>query len=137
MKTRSFLLARPLIVAIVFWFVGIVVFPAMAVAGMSISKGSDLLQHFSDSTREDNVNKIKVALEKKLVVQKLTDFGLSSDEVISKISQMSDEQIHQMSSFSDKILAGGSDFGIAITVLLLIILVIVVIKLLGHDVIVK
>ena len=46
--------------------------------------------------------------------------GLTKEEVSLKINEMSDEQIHQIASLSDRIPAGG-DGGLAIVISLLII----------------
>lgn len=136
MRLKGFLIGRPIIFPVVIWLFMIWILPSIASAGMSLSKGSDLMQLYG-SMRDNNINKIKSALETKLVTQKLLDFGLSEDEVIKKISQLNDEQMHQMASLSDKVLAGGNGLGTTIAVLLLIILAIVILKLVGHEVVVK
>ncbi len=74
--------------------------------------------------REIDEVKIKRALENKIVSEKLLNHGLTKEEVINKMEKMSDEQVHQMASLSDKIPAGG-DSGLAIVVTLLVIIALV------------
>ena len=50
---------------------------------------------------------IQQALENKLVQEKLKAYGLTSDEVASKISSMTPGQIHMLATASDDVLAGG------------------------------
>ncbi len=74
--------------------------------------------------REIDEVKIKRALENKIVSEKLLNHGLTKEEVINKMEKMSDKQVHQMASLSDKIPAGG-DSGLAIVVTLLVIIALV------------
>lgn len=133
---KKYLICRPLVLTIVCWFSMIIVSPTIASAGLSLSKGSDNFQN-SVSTRDENINKIKTVLETKVVIQKLEDFGLSADEAKKRISEMSDEQVHQMASLSDRILAGGSDLGIVVAVLVIILLVVILIKIMGRDIVIR
>jgi hypothetical protein len=126
---------RPLIVlAVTVWFAGFLLFPALATAALSDSL---LSSPEASLAREAELTKIRQFLENKVAVQKLKDFGLSSDEVSAKLSSMTDEQIHHLASLSDRITAGGDGVGTVIGVLVIILLVIVIIKLLDKRIIIK
>ena len=80
---------------------------------------------------------IQRALENKLVIEKLAAHGLSSEEVSSKLKDMTPAQIHLLAQASDDVLAGGDGLGFVIGVLVVIILVIVILKLLGKDIVIS
>ena len=85
---------------------------------------------YPSTKREIDEAKVKRALENKIVAEKLMSHGLSKEEVINKLDSMSDEQVHQMASLSDRIPAGGdAGLGIVITILVIIALVLLVIFL--------
>ncbi|MER3447298.1 MAG: hypothetical protein C4291_10845 [Candidatus Dadabacteria bacterium] len=71
------------------------------------------------SVREIDIEKIRRALENKIVAEKLKGYGLSKEEVMAKIDKMSDGQIHQIATLSDKIPTGG-DAGLAVALLIII-----------------
>jgi hypothetical protein len=72
------------------------------------------------------------------VRERLKDFGYSSEEVQSRLSQLNDEQIHQLAlKLDDLNVAGDSALGIIIGLLIIVILVIVIIQLLGHKIVIK
>jgi len=59
-----------------------------------------------DSVKED-INTIQQALETKVVKEKLKDYGLSTDEIDSKLSLMTAGQIHLLATASQDVLLGG------------------------------
>ena len=95
-----------------------------------LSDGSSLAQ------RTAQIESIRQALEQETVVQRLSDFGLSSDEIAAKLPTMSDEQIHQLAGLSDSLAEGGI-LGAVITVLVIVLLVVVILKLTDKQVIVR
>lgn len=123
-----------LVLAVTAWFAGFLLFPALAAAALSDSLLSGSPTSFS---RQVELNKIREILENKIAVQKLKDFGLKPDEISTKLSSMTDEQIHQLASLSDRITAGGDGVAFAIGVLVIIILLIVLLKLLDKKIIIK
>jgi hypothetical protein len=58
--------------------------------------------------REINEEKVRSMLENKIVAERLRNFGLSKEEVMVKMANMSDGQIHQLASLSDRIPSGGA-----------------------------
>jgi len=87
---------------------------------------------------QKDMEKIQQALETKQVQEKLKDYGLTSEEVSSRLSTMTPEQIHMLATASDDVLSGGDGFlGTLIAVLVIIILIIVILKLTNKQVIIK
>mgnify|MGYP001616889526 CR=1 FL=1 len=87
-------------------------------------------------SREADMNKIQRVLESKMVSQRLSELGLSRDEINSKLQQLSDADVHQFASQMDSLMPGG-DLGIIIGLLVIVILVLVILQMTGHKVIVK
>ena len=82
--------------------------------------------------------KVRSFLESKIVRQRLSDFGLTSGEVSSRLNQLSSDQIHQIASHIDQVDTGGDSFvGGIIAMLVIVILVIVVLKLMGLEIVIK
>ena len=85
---------------------------------------------YPSTKREIDEARVKRALENKIVAEKLMSHGLSKEDVIKKLDSMSDQQVHQMASLSDRIPAGGdAGLGIVITILVVIALVLLIIFL--------
>ena len=61
-------------------------------------------------------------------VERLKRHGLSDEELTAKLNRMSDEQIHQLASLSDRIPAGGDGAATA-AVIVLVVFVIAIILL--------
>ncbi|MFI5303467.1 MAG: PA2779 family protein [Nitrospiria bacterium] len=90
------------------------------------------------ASRDEIIQKIQKTLETKILSQRLKDFGLSAEQISSRISQLSDEQLHQISSKVDAIQTGGGDdpFGFIIAILVIAILVVVLLQISGHKIII-
>jgi len=102
-------------------------------AGFAPSEVIDMKQ--IDRTAE--LEKIRSVLEMKAVRERLTQFGLSHDEITARLSQLSDEQIHKLALQLDDLRVGqDSGLGVIIAFLVIIILIIVILQLTGHKVIV-
>jgi hypothetical protein len=107
---------------------------ASAVAGLiaSVPSAADMAERM----RGEEIHAIQQALEKQIVAEKLTAYGLSAAEVNTKLQSMSDRQIHLLSQASDRVLAGGDGIGLVIGVLIIVLLVVLILKLSGKKVIV-
>jgi len=86
--------------------------------------------------RAANIEKIQSVLETKAVRERLSQFGLNQDEIAGRLSQLSDEQIHQLALQLDDLRVGQDGAGVIIAVLVIIILIIVILQLTGHKIIV-
>jgi hypothetical protein len=92
----------------------------------------------SPAERASDLQKVRQFLEMKMVRERLKDFGYTSEEVQSRLSQLNEEQIHQLAlKLDDLNVAGDSALGIIIALLIIAILVIVIIQLLGHKIVIK
>ena len=88
--------------------------------------------------RAADLTKVQTVLEQKVVLQKLLDYGVSSEEAMAKIRSMSDSDLHRLASLSDRVAAGSdSGIGILIGLAILVILIIVILKLMNKQVVVK
>jgi len=101
-------------------------------AGLVESEITPLMQ--VDRTTE--LEKIQNFLETKAVSKRLEQFGYTQKEVQERITQLSDQQIHQIATKLDDLKIGGDGAGIVIAILVVVILVIVILQLTGHKVIV-
>jgi len=86
--------------------------------------------------RAANVERIQSVLETKAVRERLSQFGLNQDEIAERLSQLSDEQIHQLALQLDDLRVGQDATGVIIAILVIIIIVILVLHFTGHKVII-
>lgn len=86
--------------------------------------------------RSGDMEAIRGVLENKLVAQRLQDLGYTQDEITSRLSEMTDTQIHALALDLDSLKVGQSGEWIIITLLLVIIVVLLVLYLTGKKVIV-
>ena len=89
----------------------------------------------ASSTRATDVETIRTALEQKLVRQRLQDLGFSADEASTRLSELTDAQLHYFATRLDDLKVGGDGgLGIVIAILVIIILIILILQLTGHRV---
>lgn len=121
-----------LAVALAGWMGVLGSFRGVAEAGViaSYSGAGDL--------RAAEISKVQTVLEQKVVMQKLLDYGVSSEEAMARIRSMSDTDLHRLASLTDRV-AAGADSGVEflIGVAVLIILIIVIFKLMHKQVIIR
>lgn len=87
------------------------------------------------SERAAHIASIQSALEYKVVAQRLTDYGLTQEEVAAKLESMSDQQLHQLAALSGDV--GGGVIDAVIGVLLIILLVVVILKVSDKRIVVQ
>ena len=102
-------------------------------AAFSPSEGLALLQ----SDRQSDLQKIQKVLESKMIRERLNALGFAQDEIQTRLSQLNEEQIHQLALKLDEMNVGGDGGEIVIALLLIAILVVLIIYLSGHRVVVK
>lgn len=78
--------------------------------------------------RAADLQKIRSVLESKLVAQRLTDLGLSVEEVQQAVASLTPDELHQVATKLDGLQAGG-ELGIIIGVLVIVVLVLLIIYL--------
>jgi hypothetical protein len=105
-----------------------------AYAGFASSEVVNL----SPSDRVADLQKIQKTLEMKMISQRLTDLGFTSDEIRSRLDQLSDQQIHQFAMQLDQMkVAGDGGIGLVIGLLVIAILVVILVYLLGHRIVIR
>jgi hypothetical protein len=126
------------------WFLGLALLMAgwmgalgslrgVAEAGVIASHGTG-----AADLRAADVASMQAFLERKVVLQKLTDYGVSPEEAMAKIRSMSDQDLHRLASLTDRVAAGADDaLGFLIGVAILIILIIVIMKLMNKEIVVR
>jgi len=87
--------------------------------------------------RSADIEKLQRFLEMKVVKDRLEKFGFMQDEIMVKLDQLSDEQLHQLSLKIDDLRVGGNGLEIVAAFTAIAILVVILIWLTGHRVIVK
>ncbi len=123
-------LKKQLIWYLVIFFAFVPAWPAPGGASFIPSQGS--LGSPDPSIRQQDLQKIQTLLEKKVVSQRLKDFGLTPEEVTSRLSQLSDKKVHQIASRIDELQAGGNAVGLIFGLLVIALLVILILYLLKH-----
>ncbi len=87
--------------------------------------------------RKIDLANIQKILESTMIKQRLIDFGLSPEEAMARINQLSDEQVHQFATKLDSLQAGGDGLGLLIFILAVAIVFIVVMEATGHHIIIR
>jgi len=104
-----------------------------AVAGVIASHGTGAMV-----ARNMDMTKIQSFLEQKIVLQKLSDYGVSADEAMEKVRAMSDRDMHRLATLTDRAAEGtDSGLGILIGLAVLVLLVVLILKLMNKEVIVR
>lgn len=86
--------------------------------------------------RAADVERIRKFIEIKMIRERLNAFGFSQEEIQTRLTQLSDEQIHQLALKLDELNVGG-DGEVVVIGLLIAILVVLIIYLLGYRLILK
>ena len=88
--------------------------------------------------RDGDLDRIQESLEVKMISQRLDKLGFSEEEIQSRLTCMSDRQIHQLALKLDELKVGGDGFGFIVGILVIVILVWVIVYLYGgHKIVVK
>lgn len=77
--------------------------------------------------READLARIQAALETRAIQQRLVDYGLTSEEALTKVKGLSDEQIHLFAANIDALQPGGRSSDDIIIILLLVLLIVILI----------
>lgn len=91
----------------------------------------------AQTDRTADLGKIQQVLEMKMVRERLEKLGFAQDEIQSKLSSLSDQQMHNLALQIDDIKVGGDSLGIIIAILIIGILVVVLLQLTNHRVVIK
>lgn len=103
-------------------------------AGFSPSEAVSILNF----DRSSDLDKIRKVLEMKMVRERLKNFGFTPNEIEKKLSQIDDQQIHQLALNLDGLKVGGDGWAWVVVILVLIVIgVIVYFYVTGHRVIIE
>lgn len=113
----------------------LVLFPPQARAAFLSSKAY-LSELGPVLEREQALGQIQTFLESKVIHQRLLDLGLTEGEIMDRLGQLTDEQIHQVVAQLDALAPGGDGLGAVVFLLVIVILVVVLLQFTGHKVII-
>jgi len=93
---------------------------------------------FSAVDRASDLGKIQNAIETKMIGERLRQIGLTPDEIQKKLSQLGDQQIHQLAQQLDELRVGGDSGWVAFGIVIgLAAIAILVIYLSGHEIVIR
>jgi hypothetical protein len=88
--------------------------------------------------RVTDQGKIQKAIETKMISERLKQIGLTPDEVQLRLSQLGDQQIHQLAQHLDQLKVGGDGGWVLLgLVIVAAAIAVLVIYLSGHQVVIK
>ena len=124
-----------------FFVLAVVMAGGMGVLGSfrGVAEASVIASHGgAGDLRAAEIAKVQTVLEQKVVMQKLLDYGVSSEEAMAKIRSMSDGDLHRLATLADRV-AAGADGGVGwlIGLAVLVILVLVILMLMNKRVVVR
>lgn len=118
------------------WYLAVMMFILAVAPRVEAGLAPSEVIALTQSDRTEDVGKIQKFLETKMVRDRLEKLGLSPDETSNRLSQLSDNEMHQLATQIDNLTVGGDAGGVIIAILVIIILIIVILQLTGHKVIV-
>ena len=93
---------------------------------------------FSPVDRASDLGKIQNAIETKMIGERLRQIGLTPDEIQKKLSQLGDQQIHQLAQQLDELRVGGDSGWVAFGIVIgLAAIAVLVIYLSGHEIVIR
>jgi hypothetical protein len=72
-----------------------------------------------------------------MVRERLNEYGFTPDEIEKRLTQLNDEQLHQLALQIDDLKVGGDGWAVAIVILLIIGIALLILYLSGHRVAVE
>ncbi len=87
--------------------------------------------------RTADLEKIQKVIEVKMIRERLNALGLSQEEIQTRLNQMSNEQIHQLSLKLDELKVGGDDAVTVLIILVIVAIALLVVYLMGYRLILK
>jgi hypothetical protein len=88
-------------------------------------------------TRQADEATVQRILESKAIEERLESFGLTTEEINSKISRLSDSELHSFATNLESVSPGQGGGGVIVLALVIIILVYMLLKVSGHRIIVE
>lgn len=97
--------------------------------------GAPLPSQTADGRSAGDWERVRQALELRIVQERLGEIGLTAEEARAKLASLTPEEIHQLAARVQEVHAGGNGAEIVAVILLAVLLVIVILELLGRRVI--
>lgn len=119
-------------------FKALAIYLVLAVFALSFpATGWAMLLPAPTEARDADLTAVRAALESSVVRQRLLDYGLTPEEATTRLSALSDEQLHQLTADLNAVQAGGSLAGDLVLILVIVVLVIVILELTGHKIVTR
>lgn len=112
---------------LVYFAIWLIAIGCIPTDGMAMLIPSDGAGGFTSGSRSADLHAIQSTLESKLVAQRLTDIGLTSQEVQARLAALSDDQLHQVAQNLEGVQPGGE----LILILAIIGAIVVVLAIIG------
>ncbi len=94
----------------------------------------------SENVRERDIAVLKRFLDTRIVEERLLEWGYEKEEIINRLNNLSDEELHYFASRADSLQRGGDAvgavLGFILALLLIALLLILILELTGHDVVI-
>jgi hypothetical protein len=128
------LFTKGLIFYLAFWMVVAGMFAGMPTDAYALLMPSELATGAVTPAdqRVVDLEQIQSKLESKLVAQRLSDLGLTQDEVQTRMQSLTDDQLHQVAQNLDGVQMGG-DLILILAIVGVVVLVLALIGALGHG----
>lgn len=75
------------------------------------------------NTRAQDAQAVQTALETEMIRERLADFNLTPEQVNERLSQLSDEEVHQVAQQVEAISPGGDAVGVLLIVALVLLII--------------
>lgn len=116
-------------------FLVVALVPARSLAYVVGSDGFSGSAALSD--RGEDLARVQRVLESKMIAKRLEALGLTSEEIDSRLSGLTDGEVHSFAGQLESLYPGGSGLGLLIAVLIIILLVIVILKVADKKIIIE
>jgi hypothetical protein len=117
-------------------FLVIAAMPAKSLAYV-VGSGAFSRSGVLTSERDADMDKIQRVLESKIVGKRLMELGLSNQEIDSRLSKLSDEELHWFAAQVESLYPGGNGLGVVIAILVIVLLVLVILKVADKKIIIE
>lgn len=91
----------------------------------------------SQDIKSEDLVTIQKALEIKQVRSRLEALGYTPEEINTRLSQLSAEEIQSLATRIDSLTTGGDGLGILISILVIVLLVVVILKIMDKEIIIR
>ncbi|MGD2080353.1 MAG: PA2779 family protein [Nitrospirota bacterium] len=90
----------------------------------------------ADVDRAADLEKVQKALETKMVMERLSAFGYTEEEIGDRLALLSDQELHGLALQLDDLRVGGDGTGVLVVVLLIAVVVLLYLQYTGKRVVV-